>query len=119
MSLEDEAGLANRIIMVDVCEKNRATVIRSKFILADGVLQIQDDVIHVTVAWLRRLPIRRWRCNHMTSTKSEGHFGGYRREVEVQKLSPALVIASSLVFAIRTAWCHRRTVTASQIWNGK
>ena len=39
----------------------------------------------------------------MTSTKTEGHVGGYRREVDFQKLGPALVIASSLVLAIRTA----------------
>jgi hypothetical protein len=39
----------------------------------------------------------------MTSTKTEGHIGGYRREVDFQKLGPALVIASSLVLAIRTA----------------
>jgi error-prone DNA polymerase len=55
MSLEDEAGLANLIIMVDVYERNQSTVIRSKFILAGGVLQVQDDVIHVKVAWLRPL----------------------------------------------------------------
>ena len=55
MSLEDEAGLANLIIMVDVYERNQSTVIRSKFVLAGGVLQVQDDVIHVKVAWLRPL----------------------------------------------------------------
>jgi error-prone DNA polymerase len=55
MSLEDEGGLANLIIMVDVYEKNQSTVVRSKFILAGGVLQVQDDVIHVKVAWLRPL----------------------------------------------------------------
>jgi hypothetical protein len=39
----------------------------------------------------------------MTSTKTEGHIGGYRREVDFQKLGPTLIIASSLVLAIRTA----------------
>jgi hypothetical protein len=38
----------------------------------------------------------------MTSTKPAGHIGGYRREVDFQKLGPALIIASSLVLAIRT-----------------
>jgi hypothetical protein len=38
----------------------------------------------------------------MTSTNPAGHVGGYRREVDFQKLGPALVIASSLVLAIRT-----------------
>ena len=39
----------------------------------------------------------------MTSTNPAGHIGGYRREVDLQKLGPALIIASSLVLAIRTA----------------
>ena len=39
----------------------------------------------------------------MTSTNPAGHVGGHRREVDFQKLGPALVIASTLVLAIRTA----------------
>ena len=39
----------------------------------------------------------------MTSTNGEPQIGGYRREVDYQKLGPALLIASSLVLAIRTA----------------
>ena len=37
----------------------------------------------------------------MTST--DGRIGGLRKEVDYQKLGPALLIASSLVLAIRTA----------------
>jgi hypothetical protein len=39
----------------------------------------------------------------MTSTNGGPQIGGYRRDVDYQKLGPALVIASSLVLAIRTA----------------
>jgi hypothetical protein len=39
----------------------------------------------------------------MTSTNVDPKVGGYRREVDFQKLGPALLIASSLVLAIRTA----------------
>ena len=39
----------------------------------------------------------------MTSTDPNARIGGYRREVDHQKLGPALLIASSLVLAIRTA----------------
>lgn len=39
----------------------------------------------------------------MTSTNNESNIGGHRNEVDHQKLGPALVIASSLVLAIRTA----------------
>jgi hypothetical protein len=39
----------------------------------------------------------------MTSTNPSPRIGGYRPEVGHQKLGPALLIASSLVLAIRTA----------------
>ena len=39
----------------------------------------------------------------MTSTDPNARIGGYRREVDHQKLGSALLIASSLVLAIRTA----------------
>ena len=39
----------------------------------------------------------------MTSTNGGMRVGGYRSEVDQQKLGPALLIASSLVLAIRTA----------------
>jgi hypothetical protein len=39
----------------------------------------------------------------MTSTNPSARIGGYRREVDLQKLGPALLIASSLVLAIRTS----------------
>ena len=39
----------------------------------------------------------------MTSTDPKARIGGYRREVDHQKLGPTLLIASSLVLAIRTA----------------
>ena len=39
----------------------------------------------------------------MTSTNTGSRVGGYRREVDYQKLGPALLIASSLVLAIRTS----------------
>jgi hypothetical protein len=38
----------------------------------------------------------------MTFTKPGTQVGGYRREVDYQKLGPALLIASSLVLAVRT-----------------
>ena len=39
----------------------------------------------------------------MTSTNQGTQAGGHRREVDYQKLGPALLIASSLVLAVRTA----------------
>ena len=47
ISMEDETGIANLIITPDLYERERLVVTRSKFILAEGVLQNQDGVVHV------------------------------------------------------------------------
>ncbi|MDR3727132.1 MAG: OB-fold nucleic acid binding domain-containing protein [Terracidiphilus sp.] len=47
LSLEDETGIANIVIALDIFEQNRLTVTRSSFLEIDGRLQNQDGVIHV------------------------------------------------------------------------
>ena len=47
ISMEDETGIANLIITPDLYERERMVVTRSKFIMAEGVLQNQDGVVHV------------------------------------------------------------------------
>ena len=47
ISMEDETGIANLIVTPDLYERERLVVTRSKFLLAEGVLQNQDGVIHV------------------------------------------------------------------------
>jgi len=47
LSMEDETGIANVIVSPDLYERQRSTVIRSKFLIAEGVLQNQDGVVHV------------------------------------------------------------------------
>ena len=47
LSMEDETGIANVIVTPDLYERDRLTVTRSKFILAEGILQNQDGVIHI------------------------------------------------------------------------
>jgi error-prone DNA polymerase len=47
LSMEDETGIANVIVTPDLYERERLVVTRSKFILAEGLLQNQDGVIHV------------------------------------------------------------------------
>ncbi len=47
LSLEDESGIANIIIQPDVFEANRLVVTRSRILRIDGLLQLQDGVIHV------------------------------------------------------------------------
>jgi error-prone DNA polymerase len=47
LSMEDETGIANVIVTPDLYEREKLTVIRSRFLLAEGLLQNQDGVIHV------------------------------------------------------------------------
>ncbi len=55
MSLEDETGIANIIITPDLYERDRLVVTRSKFLLVEGRLQNQDNVIHVKAIRLKAL----------------------------------------------------------------
>jgi error-prone DNA polymerase len=47
MSLEDETGIANAIVAPDLLQKNRALLISERFLMIEGVLQNQDNVIHI------------------------------------------------------------------------
>jgi error-prone DNA polymerase len=47
ISMEDETGIANIIVAPDLYERDRPVLTRSKFLVVDGSLQIQDSVMHV------------------------------------------------------------------------
>ena len=47
LSLEDETGVANAIINPDLFQKNRLLVTSEQFLMVEGVLQNQDNVISV------------------------------------------------------------------------
>lgn len=55
LSMEDETGIANIIVTPDLYERERLVVTRSKFILVEGLLQNQDNVIHVKATHLQPL----------------------------------------------------------------
>jgi error-prone DNA polymerase len=55
ISMEDETGIANVIVTPDLYERERLTVVRSKFLLVEGVLQNQDGVIHIKASRLKML----------------------------------------------------------------
>jgi error-prone DNA polymerase len=55
LSMEDETGIANVIITPDLYERERILVTRSKFLMAEGLLQNQDGVIHVKALHLMTL----------------------------------------------------------------
>ena len=55
LSMEDETGIANVIVTPDLYERERMSVVRSKFLLVEGVLQNQDGVVHVKAKQLESL----------------------------------------------------------------
>jgi len=55
LSMEDETGIANVIVTPDLYERQRVIVTRSKFLLVEGPLQNQDDVVHVKATRLTPL----------------------------------------------------------------
>jgi error-prone DNA polymerase len=57
ISMEDETGIANVIVTPDLYDRDRL-VTRSKFLLVEGPLQNQDNVIHVKATRLTALSDR-------------------------------------------------------------
>jgi error-prone DNA polymerase len=58
LSMEDETGIANIIVTPQIYEQNQVIVTRSRFLLVEGPLQNQDNVIHVKAARLTALSDR-------------------------------------------------------------
>ncbi|MGA9789047.1 MAG: error-prone DNA polymerase, partial [Terriglobales bacterium] len=56
MSLEDETGIANAIFAPDLLQKNRVLLISERFLMVEGILQNQDNVIHIRAE--KVLPLR-------------------------------------------------------------
>jgi error-prone DNA polymerase len=57
LSMEDETGIANVIVTPDLYERERMTVVRTKFLRVEGVLQNQDGVVHVKAKRLAALGV--------------------------------------------------------------
>ena len=55
ISMEDETGIANIIVTPDLYDRDRLVVTRSKFLLVEGSLQNQDDVVHIKAMRLTEL----------------------------------------------------------------
>jgi error-prone DNA polymerase len=55
LSLEDETGVANAIVTPDLFQKNRLLLSSEQFLIVEGILQNQDNVISVKAA--RVLPL--------------------------------------------------------------
>ena len=47
MTLEDETGTSRVIISPDFYDQNRITVLKEQFVLVRGLVQNQDDIVHL------------------------------------------------------------------------
>ena len=59
MSLEDETGIANAIFTPDLLQKNRVLLISERFLMIEGILQNQDNVIHIRAEKVAPLSVTR------------------------------------------------------------
>ncbi|HMD18251.1 MAG TPA: error-prone DNA polymerase [Terriglobales bacterium] len=59
MSLEDETGIANAIFAPDLLQKNRVLLISERFLMIEGILQNQDNVIHIRAEKVSPLSVTR------------------------------------------------------------
>jgi error-prone DNA polymerase len=59
MSLEDETGIANAIVAPDLLRKNRVLLISERFLMIEGILQNQDNVIHIRAEKVSPLTVTR------------------------------------------------------------
>jgi error-prone DNA polymerase len=57
VSLEDESGVANAVIMPDVLERDRTTIVGSSWLLIEGPIQDLDGVIHVRATRAKALSL--------------------------------------------------------------
>jgi error-prone DNA polymerase len=57
ISLEDETGISNIVVRPHIFEKNRLTLTQNPFLLFEGILQNQDNVISVRAEKVKKLEI--------------------------------------------------------------
>jgi error-prone DNA polymerase len=56
LSLEDETGIANVIVTPDLFARRRLPLVSEPFLLVEGILQMQDDVVSVRATRVESLP---------------------------------------------------------------
>ncbi len=59
LSLEDETGIANAIVTPDLLQKNRILLVSERFLMVEGILQNQDNVISVKAERVLPLSVTR------------------------------------------------------------
>ena len=59
LSLEDETGISNAIITPQIFQRDHVVIVHQQFLLIEGRLQNQDNVISVKVERIRPLSLTR------------------------------------------------------------
>ena len=57
VTLEDESGVSNAVIMPDIFQRDRAVIVGSPWLLVEGPIQNVDGVIHVRARRIMTLPL--------------------------------------------------------------
>jgi len=55
LSMEDETGIANVVVMPDMFDERRVTLVTEPYLLIEGKVQNVDNVIHVLARRVQRL----------------------------------------------------------------
>jgi error-prone DNA polymerase len=55
LSIEDETGIANAVVMPDVFDANRLLILAERWLLVEGPIQNVDNVIHVRARKIEKL----------------------------------------------------------------
>ena len=63
MTLEDETGTARVIISPDFYDKNRMAVLNEHFVLVSGVVQNQNNIVHLKAQSIQRVTITQLHCS--------------------------------------------------------
>jgi error-prone DNA polymerase len=56
LSIEDETGIANAVVMPDIWDANRLLILSTRWLLVEGPIQNVDNVIHVRARKIEPLP---------------------------------------------------------------
>ena len=73
LTLEDETGTSNAVVVPDMFQRHRTIIHTASLLQVEGPVQIVDDVIHVRARKFKALSLPR------TEVKQRGH--GYRMRV--------------------------------------
>jgi error-prone DNA polymerase len=100
ITIEDETGIANLVVWPDVFEAQRTIVMGARLMVVHGVIQRDEDIIHVVVRKLEdgTHMLRHLSDGLMPSTLNQGDGGGSWRALAQVHPRDAQIIPKSRDF---------------------